>query len=154
MKGGKSFWEAWNDSVVEINHAAFAHVENVCLKLFFENLEKEGETMLDSFSKDLLRKVIQLFALSTMEGDSGFFLEEGYFAPRKASAIRAQVSQLCKEIRYVYIVSMKIYDRFLIFKSIARMLPFWWMRLMYRSTCCLRLRRVSGSKPTNSFRQS
>jgi acyl-CoA oxidase len=99
MKGGKSFWEAWNDSVVEINHAAFAHVENVCLKLFFENLEKEGETMLDSFSKDLLRKVIQLFALSTMEGDSGFFLEEGYFAPRKASAIRAQVSQLCKEIR-------------------------------------------------------
>jgi acyl-CoA oxidase len=102
MKSGKTFWEAWNDSVVQINHAAYAHIENVCLKLFFDNLEKEGETILNPFSQDLLRKVIQLFALATIEGDLGFYLEEGYFAPRKASAIKAQVSQLCKELRYAF----------------------------------------------------
>lgn len=43
--------------------------------------------------------VRDLFALSRLEADRGFFLEKGYFAGAKSEAVRRQVLELCAEVR-------------------------------------------------------
>jgi acyl-CoA oxidase len=48
---------------------------------------------------EALRSLAALYALSRIEHDRGWFLESGYFEGTKARAIRAQVGNLCSEVR-------------------------------------------------------
>jgi len=48
---------------------------------------------------EALRSAASLFALSRIEADRGWFLESGYLEGNKARAIRAQVGELCSELR-------------------------------------------------------
>jgi acyl-CoA oxidase len=45
-----------------------------------------------------LDKLRQLFALSCIEQDRGWFLESGYIDPPKAKAIRDMIEELCEDL--------------------------------------------------------
>jgi acyl-CoA oxidase len=53
----------------------------------------------DSQVAELLRKVLDLYALSRLEADRGWFLEHGYFDVPRAKAVRRLVLRLCGELR-------------------------------------------------------
>lgn len=75
--------------------AARAHVENRILTSFADALDRQG----DPPEKRVLSQVCDLYALSRLEEDRGFFLEQGYFEAVKAKAIRKLVLDLCSELR-------------------------------------------------------
>ena len=75
---------------------AHAHIERVILEQFVagcENLSEEEEIV------DVLNQLCSLYALSTIEKDSGWFLQQGYLEGNKAKAIRKQVNVLCQSLR-------------------------------------------------------
>ncbi|MCB1057455.1 MAG: acyl-CoA dehydrogenase family protein, partial [Acidobacteria bacterium] len=75
--------------------AAQAHVERVILETFaaaLEGCEEEG-------LRKALGQLCDLYALSRLEADRGWFLSQGYFEPAKAKAIRNLVNALCRRVR-------------------------------------------------------
>jgi len=48
--------------------------------------------------REMLGKLRSLYALTVLERDRGWFLENGYFEPAKSGAVRDQVSELCAEL--------------------------------------------------------
>ncbi len=80
------------DHLVE---TARAHVERVVLESFSGGVKR----ILEPDVKAALEPLVDLFALSVIERDRGWFLEHGYLEPSKAKAIRKQVNKLCREVR-------------------------------------------------------
>lgn len=104
----KSFFDAWNESLDLALQAALAHIDYVVFKAFDQNLaealsslsaEGSHDFSSRSHSKQLLKRVKNLYALSTIQHNAAFFLEEHYFAPSKAKAIARQVNELCAVLR-------------------------------------------------------
>jgi acyl-CoA oxidase len=50
-------------------------------------------------AKQRLKKLCDLFALSQIDKNKGWYLEQGYMEGVKTKAIRKMVNQLCWEIR-------------------------------------------------------
>ena len=74
---------------------AEAYIERVILKSFIVVLDG----MEDGEAKTLLTKVKDLYALSTIQENKGWYLECDYMHGSKTKAIRRVVSNLCKELR-------------------------------------------------------
>ncbi|MBL7865590.1 MAG: acyl-CoA oxidase, partial [Cyclobacteriaceae bacterium] len=72
-----------------------AHVERVILEQFIKQINNTK----DAGCKAALTKLCQLFALSQIEKNRGWYLESGYMEAGKTKAIRKLVSQLCWDIR-------------------------------------------------------
>lgn len=80
------------------NHAtslALAHVERITLEAFVAAAEAQKDPALHA----ALDRLCDLFALSRLEDDIGWFLEQGYFESNKAPALRSEVEALCAEVR-------------------------------------------------------
>ena len=88
-----------NDAMLETqNHllaTARAATELLVLERFADGIEATAGTA----EKKILGRLSDLYALSRLEADRAHFLEEGYFEPAKARAIRDLVSELCGELR-------------------------------------------------------
>ncbi len=93
--GGLDSFDAFNVSQHHLVQVAFAHVERVILEQFILQV---GRTQ-DEGCKKVLTKLCQLFALSQMEKNRGWYLESGYMEGGKTKAIRKMVNQLCWDIR-------------------------------------------------------
>jgi acyl-CoA oxidase len=50
-------------------------------------------------AKDALRRLCDLYALSTIEADSGWFQEHGRLTGPRCKAITREVNRLCNEVR-------------------------------------------------------
>ncbi|MFZ0595687.1 MAG: acyl-CoA dehydrogenase, partial [Flavobacterium sp.] len=74
---------------------AQAYLERVVLEQF-QLAIKEVE---DIKSKEILTKLNQLYALSQIEKNKAWYLEDGYMEAVKTKAIRKIVNQLCWDIR-------------------------------------------------------
>ncbi len=74
---------------------AHAHVERVILEQFVEAVTSCSDPELAA----VLKTLCDLFALSRIEEDRGWFLESGYIEGNKAKAIRNLVNRLCAEVR-------------------------------------------------------
>ena len=72
-----------------------AYVERIILRQFLKQIENTK----DEGCKAVLTKLCQLFALTHLEKNRGWFLESGYMEPAKTKAIRKLVNQLCWDIR-------------------------------------------------------
>jgi len=95
----KPFFEAWNSCLDLALQAAVAHIDYVVFKAFDQNLHEslkviKGQPGAED-TKQLFKRVKNLFALSTIQTHAAFFLEEHYVAPSKAKAISRQVNELC-----------------------------------------------------------
>ena len=77
--------------------AAWAHVERIVLEAFLDKVAgmDEGD------NKDALNQLCDLFALSCIESDRGWFLEHGRLPNARAKAVTRRVNQLCRRVRPV-----------------------------------------------------
>jgi acyl-CoA oxidase len=96
VKGGKSSHEASLLCQTHMIAAAEAYVEALCIAHSLERID----ALESSPAKTVLKKTIQLYALHTIEGHAGWYLESDYIAGNKSKAIRTAVDVLCAELRY------------------------------------------------------
>ena len=75
--------------------AGRAHVERLVLEAFVDKLAP----MVDSDNKVALGMLCDLFALSTIEADRGWFMEHGRLSSTRSKAISREVSSLCRRLR-------------------------------------------------------
>ncbi len=92
---GMDSFDAFNVSQHHLVQVAFAHIERVILEQFILQVEQTK----DAGCQAVLKKLCQLFALSQLEMNKGWYLESGYMEGVKTKAIRKMVNQLCWDIR-------------------------------------------------------
>lgn len=74
---------------------AKAYVE----RLVYLEFKAEMAAQSDNKSIETLEQISQIYALSVIDADKGWFLENDYFAGSKSKAIRRLLDKRCKEIR-------------------------------------------------------
>ncbi|UCC82669.1 MAG: acyl-CoA dehydrogenase family protein [Gemmatimonadota bacterium] len=92
---GMDAFAAMNDCQDHLLALAHAHVEREILEQFHDAIEDVPNAQLSS----ILKTLRDLFALSRIEADRGWFLEQGYIEGVKARKIRTVVNRLCHEVR-------------------------------------------------------
>ena len=94
IKGGMDSYKAFLECQTHLLKLAEAYIERVVLEEFLQsNAEADPEIA------PKLEQLAQLYALSTIEADKGWFLETGFISSDKSKAIRREVDRLCGEIR-------------------------------------------------------
>jgi acyl-CoA oxidase len=80
--------------------AAQAHVERLVLEAFVERIAAttDGDAEQPG-NKVALALLCDLFALSTIEADRGWFMEHGRLSSARAKAISREVDELCRKVR-------------------------------------------------------
>ncbi len=86
---------------------AEAFIEDSLVRTFRKRLRM----MEDPASLEVMTLIYQLFALSTMESNAGWYLEQGYISGNKSKAIRDEVNALCNTVR---LHAEQLVDAFLI----------------------------------------
>ncbi len=92
---GMDSFDAMNVSMHHLIQVSFAYIERIILEQFIAAIAEVKEES----SKAVLTKLCQLFALSQLEKNRGWYLEQGYMDGVKTKAIRKLVNQLCWDIR-------------------------------------------------------
>jgi acyl-CoA oxidase len=92
---GMDSFDAFNVSQHHLVQVGFAYVERIILEQFIAKIE----LVQDNGCIAVLQKLCQLFALSQIDKNKGWFLEQGYMEGVKTKAIRKLVNQLCWDIR-------------------------------------------------------
>lgn len=75
--------------------SAWAHVERIVLEAFMDKIA----TVEDGPIKDALNHLCDLYALSCIESDRGWFLEHGRISNARSKAVTRRVNQLCRRVR-------------------------------------------------------
>ena len=88
-------FDATNVSGHHLVNVGKAYIERIVLEQF----QQQVEATEDELVKNILRKLAQLFALSTIEKNRGWYLEQGYMEGVKTKSIRKMVNQLSWELR-------------------------------------------------------
>jgi acyl-CoA oxidase len=88
-------FDIFNDVQDHVLKTAQAHIDRIVLEAFVAGIERTT----DPAAKALLEKVCDLYALSTIEADKGWFLEHGRLTPTRAKALTGAVNDLLKELR-------------------------------------------------------
>jgi len=88
-------YEAFLRCQVHMVSLAKAYVEYKTLKSFYKAIERNTNPA----EKKVLQKVHSLFALTVIESDKGWFLENDYMEGSKTKAIRRVINKLCRELR-------------------------------------------------------
>lgn len=95
VDGGLEPYDAFNVVQHQMIDVAQAYLERIVLEQF----QAAIKTVEDENSKAILTKLYQLYALSQIEKNKGWYLEDGYMEAAKTKAIRKMVNQLCWDIR-------------------------------------------------------
>jgi acyl-CoA oxidase len=123
LDSGMDSFQAMNECQDHLVTLARAHVERTALESFREGVARAPLPGLS----EVLGNLAELWALSRLEADRGWFLEAGYMESSQTRAIRAQVNLLCREIR-------------------EQALP-WWTPSGSPTTCWRRRRPCDGAEP-------
>ena len=92
---GMDSFDAFNETQYHMLNVGHAYVERVILEQFIAGIDKVE----DAACRDVLTKLCQLFALTQIEKNKGWYLENDYMSGVKTKAIRKQVNELCWEVR-------------------------------------------------------
>jgi acyl-CoA oxidase len=95
LDDGMDSFDAFNVVQHHLVNVGFAYIERIILEKFQEQIEVTKDTG----CKNILTKLCQLYALSQMDINKGWYLENGYMEGVKTKAIRKMLNQLCWEIR-------------------------------------------------------
>jgi len=95
IKSGVDKGQAVNLCQRELLEAGKARMERVVLNSFLKAVENCSDPKL----KPVLDQLCDLYALSTIEENKGWYLEEGYLSPSKSEAVSDQVVALSAAIR-------------------------------------------------------
>ena len=88
-------FDVFNDVQDHVLNAAQAHVDRVVLEAFVAGIARTT----DPAARALLSAVCDLYALSTIEADKGWFLEHGRLTPARARALTGAVNELLGQLR-------------------------------------------------------
>jgi acyl-CoA oxidase len=75
--------------------SAWAHVERIVLEAFLDKVA----AMEEGPNKEALNHLCDLYALSCIESDRGWFLEHGRISNARSKAVTRRVNQLCRRVR-------------------------------------------------------
>jgi len=92
---GMDSFDAFNVAQHHLVNVGFAYVERVILEKFIEQVELTK----DEACKAVLKKLCDLFALSQIDKNKGWYLEQDYMEGVKTKAIRKLINQLCWDVR-------------------------------------------------------
>jgi acyl-CoA oxidase len=92
---GMDSFDAFNVVQHHLIQVGFAYIERIILEKFIEQVERTT----DAGCQAILKKLYQLFALSQIDKNKGWYLETGYMEGVKTKAIRKLMNQLCWDIR-------------------------------------------------------
>jgi acyl-CoA oxidase len=92
---GKRQFDVFNEVQDHVLEAAEAHIDRVVLEAFVAGIERTA----DPAARALLERVCDLFALSTIEADKGWFLQHGRLTPTRAKALTGAVNELLTALR-------------------------------------------------------
>jgi len=95
IDSGMDSFDAFNVCQQHLVQVGFAYIERIILEQFILQVEATKDTG----CKKVLKKLCDLFALSQMDKNKGWYLEQSYMEGSKTKAIRKLVNQLCWEIR-------------------------------------------------------
>ncbi|MEM9930027.1 MAG: acyl-CoA dehydrogenase, partial [Bacteroidota bacterium] len=95
LKAGISAFDAGLKVQTHMMAAAGAYIERQVIGRFQDAIDG----MEDSPEKNILQKMAALYALSTIEGHSGWFMEHDYISGQKSKAITRLVDIYCAELR-------------------------------------------------------
>jgi acyl-CoA oxidase len=95
IKDGMDSFDAFNVAQHHLVQVGFAYIERIILERFQEAIKNTK----DKGCQQVLRKLCNLFALSQIDKNKGWYLEQGYMEGSKTKAIRKLMNQLCWEIR-------------------------------------------------------
>ncbi len=95
LDAGQDSFEAFNQCQDHLIALANAHVERILHESFVAKIQQ----LEDRSVRSVLKSLCDLFALSLLEKDRGWFLEAGYLEGSKSKAIRTQVLELCRIVR-------------------------------------------------------
>jgi acyl-CoA oxidase len=95
IDSGMDSFDAFNVTQHHLVQVGFAYIERIILEKFIEQIKQTKE----EGCKTILKKLCQLFALSQIDKNKGWYLENGYMEGVKTKAVRKMVNQLCWEIR-------------------------------------------------------
>jgi acyl-CoA oxidase len=93
--GNGDAFDAFNASQDHLLLAARVHVDRVVLEAFVEAIDE----CQDERAKALLGQVCDLYVLSNLEADRGWFLEHGRLTTRQSKAITRAVNEMCRTLR-------------------------------------------------------
>lgn len=88
-------FDIFNDVQDHVLKTATAHIDRITLEAFVAGIERAT----DPAAKSLLNRVCDLYALTTIEADKGWFLEHGRLTPTRSKALTAVINDLLKELR-------------------------------------------------------
>jgi acyl-CoA oxidase len=95
LDDGMDSFDAFNVVQHHLVQVGFAYVERVVLEQFIEQVNRTA----DRGCREILAKLCQLFALSQIDSNKGWYLENGYLEGVKTKAIRKMLNQLCWDLR-------------------------------------------------------
>ncbi len=95
MDSGREPAEVFSLCQDHVISAAHAHVERIVLEAFLDRLE----TVEPGPNADALKLLCDLYALSCIEQDRGWFLEHGRLSNARSKAVTAEVNALNRRIR-------------------------------------------------------
>jgi acyl-CoA oxidase len=95
IDSGMDSFDAFNVCQHHLVEVGFAYVDRIVLEEF-QRIVKQTE---DRGCRNALKKLCDLYALSSLEKHKAWYLEQGYMEGVKTKAIRKLVNQLCWEIR-------------------------------------------------------
>jgi acyl-CoA oxidase len=88
-------FDVFNDAQDHVLRAGRAHIDRLVLDAFVAGIDRCA----DPAARELLDRVCDLYALSTIEADRAWFLEHGRLTPPLAKRVVAAVNDLCRELR-------------------------------------------------------
>ncbi|MEQ8360049.1 MAG: acyl-CoA dehydrogenase [Cytophagales bacterium] len=92
---GMDSFDAFNQTQYHMLKVGHAFIERVILEQFIDQVNNTS----DESIKSSLTRLCRLFALSQIEKNKGWYLENGYMNGAKTKAIRRLVNSLCYEVR-------------------------------------------------------
>ncbi len=93
--GDGDAFDAFNGAQDHLLLAARVHVDRVVLEAFVAAVDEVE----DEAARALLGQVCDLYVLSNLEADRGWFLEHGRLTTRQSKALTRAVNELCRTLR-------------------------------------------------------
>ncbi|RBY93885.1 acyl-CoA oxidase [Blastococcus sp. TBT05-19] len=92
---GMAPFDMFNSVQDHVLKSAQTHIERIVLEAFIAGVDRTE----DAAGKELLDKLCDLYALSTLEADKAWFMEHGQLTPARAKTLTSTVNQLLAELR-------------------------------------------------------
>jgi acyl-CoA oxidase len=92
---GMAPFDMFNDVQDHVLKTAQTHIDRIVLEAFVAGVDRTT----DPAARQLLDTLCDLYALSTIETDKGWFLEHGQLTPARAKLLTGTVNQLLKQLR-------------------------------------------------------